>query len=380
MTDGERSVTLDEIARVVGVSRATVSNAYNRPDQLSARLRQRILATARELGYPGPDPAARSLRRGVAASIGVALTETLSYAFSDAAAIRFLHGLTRSMEPRGLSILLIPASPHGDAAAVHDAIVDGFVVYSMPDDDPHVAAIRERLLPTIYVDQPRPDGVPFVGVDNRAASRVAAEHLIRLGHRRLAIVSFPCQSDGHRGPADIERQAGATRLVTRDRLAGYRDAVNEAGLDWSAVRVEERLRSDATEGFDAGLALLSRPDRPTGILAMSDHLALGVIDAARQLALDVPADLSVVGFDDIPRAASSEPPLTTIQQPLSERGEVAGTLLLDALAMHGQAPARRAQEAPDAEPPPASPVGSHILPTALATRGSTAPAPSVDRR
>lgn len=362
MKEGDRPVTLDEIARIVGVSRATVSNAYNRPDQLSAALRRRILDTARGLGYAGPDPAARSLRRGVAGSVGVALTETLSYAFSDSAAIRFLHGLTRRLEPDGLSILLIPASPRRDAAAVRDAIVDGFVVYSMPDDDPHVAAIRERQLPTVFADQPRPAGVPFVGVDDRAASREVAEHLLRLGHRHLAVVSFPCQSDGYRGPADLARQASATRRVTHGRLLGYRQAVEAAGLDWAAVRVEERLRSDAAEGFDAGMALLSGADRPTAILAMSDHLALGVLDAARRLGVEVPGEVSVVGFDDIPRAASGDPPLTTIQQPLTERGELAGMLLLEALAMPGRPPT------------------SHILPTALVVRGSTAPARRIRSR
>jgi DNA-binding LacI/PurR family transcriptional regulator len=360
--NGGRQVTLEEIARIVGVSRATVSNAYNRPDQLSAALRERILETARELGYPGPDPAARSLRRGVAASIGVALTETLSYAFSDSAAIGFLHGLTRRIEPQGLSILLVPASPRRDAAVVRDAIVDGFVVYSMPADDPHVAAIQGRGQPVVFVDQPHVAGMHFVGVDIRAASRRLTEHLLELGHRRLAVVSFPLGPDMHRGPADLARQAAATREVTRDRLRGYRDAVEAHGLDWGRVRVEERLRSGADEGRDAGLVLLSARPRPTAVLAMSDHLALGVVEAAHQLGLRVPGDVSVVGFDDIPGAAAADPPLTTMRQPLAGKGEVAGELLLESLAGAAREPQVR------------------ILPTELVTRGSTAAPPGAARR
>ena len=108
----------------------------------------------------------------------------------------------------------------------------------------------------MVVDQPRVPDAPFVGVDNRGASRRVAEHLLAQGHRRLAVVSFPFRSDVHRGRADAARQDAATRDVTRERLLGYRDAVEAAGLDWGDVQVEERLRSDTEEGQDAGRALL----------------------------------------------------------------------------------------------------------------------------
>ncbi len=212
------------------------------------------------------------------------------------------------------------------------AIVDGFVVYSMPADDPHVAAIRARGLPAVFVDQPLVAGTPFVGVDNRAGSRVVAEHLLGLGHRRLGVVSFPIRSDVLRGRADLARQERVDRDVTRDRLRGYRDAVEAAGLDWSEVQVEERLRSDTDEGRDAAVALLTGPDRPTGILAMSDHLALGVIEAAHALGLRVPDDLSVVGFDDIPRAGADRTRPDHDPPAARGRGELAGELLLGALS------------------------------------------------
>lgn len=353
-----RPVTLNDVARVVGVSRATVSNAYNRPDQLSAALRERIMDTARQMGYAGPDPAARSLRRGVTESIGVALTETLSYAFSDSAAIGFLHGLARRTEAVGLSLLLIPAAPLEHPNVVRDAIVDGFVVYSMPDDDAHVGAVLERQQPAVFVDQPFVPGVHFVGVDNRAASRRLMEHLLERGHREVAVVSFPCGTDGARGRADLERQATTTRRVTRERLGGYRDALEAAGLGWQRIVVEERLRSDEDEGFDAGLSLLAERPRPTAIVAMSDHLALGVLRAARQLGVSVPGDLSVVGFDDIPAAAASSPGLTTVRQPLMEKGMLAAELLLRSLAAAAPLPAE-----------------VHALPTELLVRGSTGPAP-----
>ena len=333
MTDGKEGtprhgrITLTKIARIVNVSPSTVSNAYNRPDQLSPALREHILQTARELNYSGPHPAARSLRRGVAASIGVVLTEKLSYAFSDSAAIQFLRGLSMATEAAGMSLLLMPASPREDSAAVREAIVDGFIVYSMPDDHRDVDAIIERRLPTVFVDAPHVVGTDFVGVDDRAGSRQVAEHLLALGHRRIAIVSFSLGSDGFRGRASQARQESANRFVTRQRLAGYREAIEACGMEWQDLHVEECTSSQQAEGVDAGLALLRDEPRPTAIIAMSDQLALGVLQAASRLGIDVPSELSVVGFDDIPEAAASEPGLTTVRQPLIEKGMVAGELL-----------------------------------------------------
>src|SRR3954470_20929146 len=137
-----RRATLASLAAELKVSRTTISNAYNRPDQLSADLRERVLDTARRLGYAGPDPVARSLRTRRAGAIGLIFTETLSYAFRDPAAVAFLEGLGLACESAGAGLLLVPAAP-GDATGagvVHRAAVDGFVVYSMPRDDPHVLA------------------------------------------------------------------------------------------------------------------------------------------------------------------------------------------------------------------------------------------------
>jgi DNA-binding LacI/PurR family transcriptional regulator len=347
-------VTLDEIAGLIGVSRATVSNAYNRPDQLSPALRERILEVASALGYPGPDPAARSLRRGVAASIGVVLTETLSYAFSDLAAIHFLHGLARTSEAASVSLLLVPGSPRHEASAVRGAIVDGFIAYSMPDGDSYIEAIRGRQLPAVYVDSPLIPGANFVGVDNHSATREIAAHVFGLGHRSVAVVSFPCRPDGFRGQADLARQQAAAAHVTRERLAGYREAAEAAGIRWSEIWVEERTGSLEAEGVDAGLALLRPEPRPTAIIAMSDHLAIGVLQAALSLGMDVPGDLTIVGFDDIAAAALVRPALTTVRQPLEEKGAVAGELLIDSIATGTAAVTR-------------------LLPTELVIRQSAAP-------
>jgi DNA-binding LacI/PurR family transcriptional regulator len=296
----------------LGVSRTTVSNAYSRPDQLNPRLRQRILQTARQLGYAGPHPAARSLRSGRADAVGVLLTETLSYAFTDPAAVRFLEGMAQAGERAGVSLLLVPALPTAaGATAVREAVVDGFVVYSMPDAHPGVLAVVERRQPTVIVDEPRLQGTPLVGIDDRAAARQAAEHLLALGHERFGVVCFRLSLDGYSGPVDAARLAGATFQVTHDRLAGYADALRAAGLDFRDVPIQERAPNSPEAGAAAAAALLDRRHPPTAILSTSDQLAIGLLEQARRRGIAVPRDLSVVGFDDIDAAAAVTPSLTT---------------------------------------------------------------------
>jgi len=171
-------------------------------------------------------------------------------------------------------------------------------------------------------------------------------------------VAAPLSPDRYEGPAGLQRQAEAGYGVIRDRLLGYRDAVEAAGIDWAAVPVEERRPYGQEAGRRAAAALLDRPDRPTGLLAMSDELALGAMRAAEELGIAVPAELSVVGFDDTPPAALARPALTTVHQPHHDKGVAAVQWLLD----------------PSGKP------ASQVLPVELVVRASTAPPPRAGRR
>lgn len=346
---------MKEVAAKVGVSPATVSNAYNRPDQLSKELRVRVLEAASQLGYPGPNPLARGLRRGRAGVVGVLYADRLSYAFADPAAVMFLEGVSTATEEAGLGLLLVPSSSRAarDPVAVGEAVVDGFVIYSMPADDPLLAAAVARRLPAVLVDQYPQGGLPTIGIEDAAAARTVAEHLIQLGHRKFAIISLELTGNSAGGFADEARQSAATFLPSRERLQGYRTALSEAELSWPDTRVYECLENVPNEGYRAAKALLSGAPRPTAILAMSDRLALGVVQAAGAMGLSVPGDLSVVGFDDIPEASRCIPRLTTVRQPHVEKGLKAGQMLISQL------------EAEDAQ-------GSEILPSRLVVRGSTA--------
>ena len=352
--------TLATVAKAVGVSRTTVSNAYNRPDQLTPQLRERILDTARRLGYPGPDPGGRRLRQGRAGAVGVLLTERLSYAFADSAAVAFLEGLARRCEDAAEALVLIPL-PLGEESAdrVREAFVDAICVYSLPDGHPAVEAALERRIPLVVVDAPRLEAATFVGVHDRAGARAVADHLAALGHRRLAVIVPTLVLDGREGRVDEGRLRAAAYHVDRERLEGLRQGLEAAGIPWGEVLIEERSNTQEA-GIEAARSLLTEAEPPTAIVGTTDQLALGALRGARDLGLEPPADVSVVGFDDIPEASRAQPALTTVRQPLVGKGTVAGDRLFALL--DGAA-------APDA-----------VLPVELVVRESTAPAPAEIRR
>jgi DNA-binding LacI/PurR family transcriptional regulator len=335
-------LTLLTLAQDLGVSRATVSNAYNRPDQLSPALRTRILARAAELGFAGPDPMAAGLRRGRVGAVGVLVDEGLSHAFSDPTTVLLLDGLARELQVDGLGLLLHAGRAEGGALRpIRDAAVDAWVVLSLPDGHPAVSAVQARGRPVVVLDQPSLPDVPIVGIDDAAGAEAAVRHLLDLGHRRLAVLAMPLQAGGRGGPADLRRQREAGYAVMRRRLAGAAAAVAEAGLAWDEVPVVESSTHDPEAGARAIAGLLVGPDAPTAVFACSDQLALGVLRAARGAGLRVPEQLSVVGFDDSPAARAAEPPLTTVAQPLRERGQEVGSLVRVLLAGDDAAPRAR---------------------------------------
>jgi DNA-binding LacI/PurR family transcriptional regulator len=337
-----RAVTLQTIANELGCSAKSVSNAYNRPDQLSAATRERVLEVAARLGYPGPDPVAAGLRRGRVGAVGFAYPNQLSYAFSDPFMSDMLAGIGATLEQSETGLLLIPASaaPERAAASVTSAAIDALIVGSLADDDPLLAVALRRPLPIVVIDEPYPDrlaivaegrSVPaYVGIDDRAGARSAAEHLIELGHREIGIVSFGLHRASNDGLASVADRASATFGVTRQRLLGYRDATDAAGIDWSSVVVAAGPSSTVRDGFQRAGAVLDRRPRPTALLCLSDALAEGAIQAAAVRGLVVPDDVSVVGFDDAAPARALG--LTSVAQPAFDKGATAARILLSVIA------------------------------------------------
>ncbi len=344
---------MDTVALEVGVSRATVSNAYNRPDQLSPQLRDRIIATAERLGYPGPDPTARSLATQRAGAVAFMLGQGLSSAFSDPALSIMLDSLAATVDSGDRGLLLLPGvddmGPRPESVA--RAQTDVVIAYSLPDGAPALQAVEQRKLPLVVVDQPVIPGTARVEVDDVGGAKLAARHLVELGHQRVGILAFELSPSGGRGPASPERIASARFRVTRNRVAGYLAGLGQAVDD---VPVWEAQCGDQLLGRQGALWLMRRAPRPTALLCMSDELALGAIRAVRSLGLSVPGDVSIVGFDDTPGARWSDPPLTTVRQDLVEKGRRTGDLALRMLDR-------------------ASPGAPITLPVELVRRSSTAP-------
>lgn len=323
---GSDRPTLDTVAREAGVSRMTVSNAYNRPDQLSAETRRRVLAAAARVGYAGPDPAAQSLRRGSTGTIGVVLTERLPYAFTDPGMVSLLHGIAAALNDAGSALLLVPSQGSRDQSLVRTAIADALVLCAVAPDDPAVTAAVARGLPLVTVGTPHLPGTPRVTVDNRRAAALAAEHLLALGHRRFAVVT--------QGPSAPDVPGHGAGLGFAERAAGFVDALRSAGVPDAGVTVVEVPAHDRRAAAAAVPAVLDAAAgrRPSAVFGVTDVLALGALDAITAAGLDVPGDVSVVGFDGIGETATSTPPLTTVDQALFEQGCTAARLALRRVA------------------------------------------------
>ncbi|WP_034650878.1 LacI family DNA-binding transcriptional regulator [Corynebacterium vitaeruminis] len=335
MSKRVKRTSLASLAKELGVSRTTVSNAYNHPEQLSASLRERILETAERLGYPGPDPTARSLRTKRVNALGVLLTEHLTYAFEDRASLDFLAGMAEASYGSQTSMTLVPVGPNttdvlSARQLVNSAVVDGFVVYSVAKNDPYLEAAKTRGLPIVICDQPADDfELPFVGIDDRAAIAPAARALVDAGHTKIGILCIRLDTVPNNGPVSAERLDNAHHHVQRSRVLGALDVFAEAGIDRASVPVVERHINDPRNNVDAARQLLEANPELTAVLCSTDTMAFGVLEYARGKGLSVPGDLSVTGFDGIEPALAMG--LSTVIQPNKEKGLNAGRMLASLL-------------------------------------------------
>jgi DNA-binding LacI/PurR family transcriptional regulator len=340
-------VTIKTVAQAVGVSPSTVSNAYNKPDQLSATLREKILAKAQELGYAGPDASARALRSGKAGSVGVLFTDKLAYAFSDPYAVGFLAGLAEVAEQFSTSLLLMPLSSsdiQGGTTAVQQAAIDAAAIFCVAGGHPALDTLRVRGIPMVSTDRGDHPDLSWVAIDEVEAAAKLGRHLNRLGHRDIVVLVDNAQAAGSE-PVDL----------TLDEV-GYTDCeLRIRGLQKEMPDARIRLVSGGHNAFSSGLAgagfALDSQDRPTAIVGLSDVQALGAMEAMRTRGLVPGRDLTVVGFDDIPQADAAG--LTTIRQPIKDKGRTVGRVLLDPAVKERQI----------------------MMPTELVVRSSSGPAP-----
>lgn len=351
-------VTMKDVAKAAGVSQAAVSYAFSGSPKVSAGQRNQILAVAAELGYHGPSIAGASLRSGRMGTVGVIIPGSLALAVEDPSTALLLKGIVEAGELADVALTLLPAdgtatdparSPHSGALR---GLVDGVVMHCLPDAHPVVAAILARGIPAVAIDSPQVPHLPYVTVDHHAAGMVQANHLLAQGHRRIGIITDrlgPIPQPGFRLPSAIPT---ATERYLRERLTGVLRACRDASIPDTDIAIVESAGIDRQSGLFAAEQLIAG-FRPTGVLTTSDVHAAAALRVLADNGIAVPQHASVIGFDDAPIADLLG--LTTIRQPLVDKGRTAATILLDLIAGRTR---RRS-----------------VKPTKLVVRTTTGPAP-----
>ena len=259
------------------------------------------------------------------------MAEPLTYFFSDPAARDFVTGVAQSCEELGQGLLLVAVGPtrsiEDGTAAVLAAGVDGFVVYSVCDDDPYLQVVLQRRVPVVVVDQPKNlTGVSRVGIDDRAAMRAVADYVLGLGHRDIGLLTMRLGRDRRQGLVDSERLKSTTFDVQRERIMGVSDAMTAAGVDPDSLTVVESYENMPTSGGTAAKVACEANPRISALMCTADVLALSAMDYLRAHGIYVPGQMTVTGFDGVPEAISRG--LTTVAQPSLDKGRRAGELLL----------------------------------------------------
>lgn len=311
-----------DVAREAGVSKTAVSFAFNSPDRLAAGTAERIREVALQLGY-SPHPVARMLSQRQTLTLGVLTPQALSVIFSNPFFGAFSEGVALAAEEHGYGLHFISPLRGSLVHALARATVDGIVAVGLPGGHPEVEEIRRAGVPLVLVDSVALREHGSVEIDDVGGAKEAGAYVGGLGHRNVLVL-------GVEPPAP----SAMPSEVTVRRLRGYRAGLATVGVSipdeqvWTGPATIDGGLHLARSAWEAGL-------RPTAILAMSDAMAIGAMRAVRDLGQHIPADVSVIGFDDIDLAVHVDPPLTTIHQPIRRKGEEAVQVLLNAIQGRG---------------------------------------------
>lgn len=303
--------TIRDVAVLAGVSHQTVSRVINGDDRVRPSTRQRVDAAIAELDFR-PNAIARFMATGSTRTFTCLAPNLTDYTFA-----RIIEGAEQEARRQGYFLFSTSAGDEEAFATLVDQLVasgrtEGLLVINPYADGRH-RCLPDNV-PTVYVGaRPREEAVDSVGLDDEGAAVIATEHLLALGHRRIATICGPMRED-----------------CSQDRLAGYQAALTAAGVALDPALVTEGDWS-ATSGHEALTRLMRQPSPPSAVFAQNDRMAVGVLRAAREAGLHVPGQLAVVGFDDMPLASYFDPSLTTMRQDLAEIGRQAAQLLIGAV-------------------------------------------------
>lgn len=317
-------LTIIEIAKQAGVSRSTVSRVINDDPNVNAKTRQRVRAVMQRLNFQ-PNAAARGLAAGKTRILGLVIPMGVAALFTDPYFPLLIQGISAACNQHDYSTMLWLAEPEYERRTIQQIVsaglIDGVIVASALADDAVIEAVRTRKIPFVLVGRhPVHNDVSFVDVDNRMSSRDAVLHLLRLGYKRVATIA---------GPQNM--------IAGIDRFEGYKEA-----LKARAILLDTNLVAEGDFSEEGGYQAMQRllPHTFDAVFAASDAMALGALRALRDAGKRVPDDIAIVGYDDMPFAARTEPPLTTVRQPIHRAGFVATETLIDLINEQETAPRR----------------------------------------
>ncbi|MCJ2376107.1 LacI family DNA-binding transcriptional regulator [Vibrio sp. ZSDZ34] len=317
--------TLKTVAAHLGVSTATVSNAFNRPTQLSKSLREKILAECEMLGYSGPSITARSLRTGKTGVIGVLLADCLAYSFTDPVATLFLGGISDTLDEAHVNMLLLPSNKENYQNTQVESIPDSFIVYGKPADSSVIEFIQRQHKPIVTVDFLL-DDCPSINIDNQRASYDIAMHAIESKHDNVLILGLRLEPSASLSLANMDNLYNCNESISRCRFDGYVQALKERDIPLNPDNVWQIHDLDVSTLKTMLRGALTAPKKVDVLLCMSDKIALAAMEVAHELNIELSNSLKIVGFDGIPK--SQEAGLTTVEQPIFQKGQVAARMAL----------------------------------------------------
>lgn len=313
----------------LGVTHTTVSNAFNNPGKLSDSLRKRIIDYAHSVNFYGPDNLGRALRTGRSNAIGIIFNDTLSYVFTDSHDVQLMQGIAGECDQNGVSIILIPLyNGQGALASVINTAVDGYILNATHSNDQIIAKALSKNLPVVTTDFKIPPH-SSVSIDNYRAMKEICLHLLEKGHREFGIISFP-SLQGRNGLTPLSEDVYGDNDVMLTRVNSCVDTFREWNIELNKCFLCETPHH---EKFGEIAAQELRAINPgiTAFICLSDRFAQGAINYCRKTGLNIPQDLAITGFDNIPRS-ENEIGLTTIAQDPVKKGGIAAALLLEGRA------------------------------------------------
>jgi len=318
--------TLKSIAKMLGVSNATVSNAFSRPDQLSAKRRQEILASCKELGYAGPNKAAQSLRKGLFNIVALVLPDSVEYMVTDPVASKFVQGVASILEKNKVNLLLFSGISE-NINSVSD-FVDGFICYGSPRNTELIEQLRLTRKKVVTADFDI-DRKASVSIDNENAACEIAKLAIQSPDDKIAVLGLRLLDTELTCRVYDTSNLDIDCSIAHQRFIGYKKAIEQAGVQLSSVGIWNVHENNHHFALMAVKAALNAKPRANVIICMSDLIALIALQEINAMGISVPQDIRVVGFDGIDEALRSTPTLTTIHQNSEEKGIKAAELFIN---------------------------------------------------